>query len=523
MASSLIGDNYQVTCPVYDTPAPDISDEQASKDRAQFLSALWRSWRYVGQEDAFADMRFNLIVRAKACLYVTWIRKQTPASLQSYTPPILFRSLNPCTVGHWSDGVRTRIAYTKYQETYRKLKLRYPEIANLDKVKNSSPSDMINFIDYWEMDGNGVIWNAHIINDTEFLRSPQRSKLPILPIIVRAPERFSLEGKGMQYISILDDTMNEWGEENMMESMLITGIRNRFFPPLVARDTTGADIPDLDTGSDAINEVGPGFEFVSVPNMQPDYQSAVLIQERVHDRIQRGGFPDANFGQADANARSGYLFHQLAQAGQGVIGSITQALQRIMMEGNTLALCMVEKFADEDLTVYAYDAQNNQQRGYSIGAEQVTDKYNNHVTLKPARSANDLQYAAIGLQMNAAKMLSRRSFWQHLAPFEIPDDEEEVIMREQVINDPDLLRARIQEAYFKYFGVPLPPMEPDFQATPQQPPQGQMPLQPPQAFPGMPLPPQAQGQLTPEAMTGDANVDPALFDALMGQGGVPLG
>lgn len=480
-------------------------------------------------------MRFNLIVRGKLALYASWIHDETPEHLRAYRPPILFRSINPTAVGHYADDVSTRIAYHTYHESARTLKLRYPEIAKLRLMRDKNATDKLRFTDYWEMDAGGTVWNCHLIDDKEFLREPVASRLPLIPIIVRAAETFSLDPNAPNIqsgidkpeiaseavISLLDDILGEWETENVLESMLVTGIKEHFWPAKYFRNNSGAEMPDLELGADAINELPPGVEFVDPPPFTPDYQSATMIAERTHRRIERGGFPDANFGQAEASARSGFLFNQLAQAGQGVIGSITGALARTMMEANTLALCMIDKFSTDELTVYAYDQRNKETTAYTLGAEQTTDRYNNHVTIKPAKSPNDLQMAALGLQMLSAKVLSRRTFQQEMVPFELPDDEEEQIYLEGALDDPDLRKERIREEFFEEYGYELPPSEPDFQATPEQqmPPGGApMDLQPPQAFPGQALPPQAQGQFAPEDMTGNADVDPATFAAMMGQG-----
>lgn len=535
MASSLIGSNIVVTCPTYDTPAPDRDDAKDSIERAKFLQGLWRSWRYIGQRDAFSDMRFNMIVRGKAALYASWIAKDTPSSLSAYRPPILFRSLNPCNVGVFYDDVGTRIAYHTYNETIRKLRLRYPAITELDSIRGKDKTDTVKFTDYWELDESGVVWNAHLINDREFLREPQKSELPLIPIIVRAAEEFSLdldapideavtenESTGTSVLSLLDDTLGEWEIENIVESMMVSGIKEHFFPALFYRDKTGADVPDLDLGSGSGNEVGLGFEFVDTPRIQPDYNSAAMIAARTHDRIQRGGFPDSNYGQADASARSAYLYNQLAQAGQGVIGHMVIALERICIEANTLALCMIDKFATENVTIRAYDAQNETTETYTIGAEQVSDRYNNHVEIKAAKNPDDIQVLGMALQMYQAKLLSRRTFHKSVSPFRIPEDEVDQIFLEAVEGDPDILKERIREAWFKHFGYELPPAEPDFERTP---PQQEAPadLQPPQQFPGVPLGPADQGQFAPEDLTGDADVPPEVFASLIGQGGVPIG
>lgn len=533
-AASLIGDNFVVSCPVYDDLAlPGIDDKKAAQQREQFLQALWRSWRFVGQTDTFNDMRFNLIVRGKLALYASWIYKDMPASLQPYRPPVLFRSLNPTQVGHYSDDVGTRIAYHTYTESYRKLRLRYPQLANLTTVKGKHANDKVRFTDYWEMDAAGQVWNAHLIDNKEFLREPAKSTMPLIPIIVRAAEVYSLDPRNPtpesgadntelashSVLSILDDILGEWEVENILESMMVTGIKENFWPAKFVRDTTGAEVPDIELGADAINEVGAGFEFVNPPPFTPDYQNATMLAERTHRRVERGGFPDANYGQSDAAARSGYLFNQLSQAGQGIIGGISRALSRAMIEANTLALCMVDKFAAGDVTVYAYDEGNRGIGGYTLGSEQTSDRYINHVTIKPARSSNDAQMAALGLQAVAAGLMSDRTWRKELAPIEMPADEEQQIFIESIYDDPDLRKERVREAFYQEYGYELPPAEPDWKETPpqQQQPGDPMQLQPPQAMPGVALPPQAQGQLTPEDVTGNANVDPSVFDTLMGR------
>jgi hypothetical protein len=481
---------------------------------------LWRSWKGVAQKDAYFDMVFNQVVRGRSALQVAWIAN--PEQPDPWQPPILFRSLNPKNVGFLSDDTKLLVAYHTYEETVRKLRVRYPEIVNLKEVKDKNPKDTICFTDYWWRDGN-EIYNCYLINNTEFLRSPKKSELPLIPIIVRSAQEFPVDEPGERVHSFLHDIGNDWKLECELQSMMMTGLKQSFWPEKFVRNRDGQPVGDLVAGPGAINEVAPTFEFVpDAPRAIPDFQSAMMLLAGVKDRLQKSSFADSLFGLSDSSARSGFMLHQLTQAGMSILGSIVQAIAGSMMAANSIALCMVKKFSAEGETIYAFDDENNSMRGYNLTSEQVHDSYENHVLIKPAPSlSDDMQKLAIGIQLVVNGIVSSQTVRENLIPFNIPSDELQRIHREMVMKDPDLVKEMVRQSFRQYTGYDLPPGEPDFQKTPASPQPGApspgIPLQPDAAAAGMNLPPEAQGQVSPEMMTGDADVDPRMLDLMQGQ------
>lgn len=463
-------------------------------------------------------MIFNQIVRGRSALQVAWTEKETEENkLAGFRPPILFRSLNPKNVGFLHDEANLIVAYHTYEEKIRILKRRYPEVENLSEVKKKKDNETVRFTDYWGMDRSGQVWNAFLINNRELLRPPKESISPIIPIVVRSAMEFPLDQPGERVVSFIADLIPEWELENKLESMMLTGLKESFWPELYARNKNGDPIDDIQRGAGALNEVDPTFEFVNPPRTTPDFINANMLAQRSQLRVQRASFSDSLYGMGEASTRSGFMFNQLAQAGMGILGATVQAIARSMMEANSIALCMVKKISVKgEATVYAYDEDNNRMRGYTLSADQIHDSYENHVHIKSAPNlSDDLQRLAIGNQLIANQTLSRQTVRENLIPFRIPDDEEQRVLREMMMQDPNLQRKRMRQEYLAHYGVELPEGEPDMKDTP--PPQPPQSMQPPQGFPGAALPPQAQGQIPPEAMMGDAAADPAMLDMMMGQ------
>lgn len=526
LAFSLIGNNYAITTPTYRNGLSTGQQEEAnSKARASFLLGLWKSWRGVGQKDAYFDLVFNQVVRGRSVLQVAWIAK--PDRPDPWRPPILFRSLNPKNVGFIHDDVALVAAYHTYEETARKLKLRYPEIVNLKEMKNADSAKMLTFTDYWWRDVNsGEIYNCYLINNKEYLRSPKKTELPLIPLVIRSAQEYSLDQPGERVGSFLDDLIPEWQLENELESMVMTGLKMSFWKEKYVRNKNGEPVGDLMSGPGAINEVGPTFEFVpDAPQSSPDFNTANMVKAGIRERIQKASLADSLYGMSEPSTRSAFMLNTLTQAGMSVLGSIVQAVARTMMEANSIALCMVKKFSVEPMTVYAYDEDNTAMRGYSLDASQIHDSYENHVLVKPAPSLpDDLQRLSIGIQLVVNKIMSGQTVRENLIPFRVPDDEKERILREMAEQDPDVIKELIRKEFARYTGYELPPAEPDFQRTPPAQPQpqpgapsGGTPMQPPQGSPGAALPPEAQGQIPPEAMMGNASPDPAMLDMMMGQ------
>jgi hypothetical protein len=510
---ALIGENYKILTPTYEEGTGE-QDEENARARNDFLMGLWKSHRYVGQSDTYAAIRHNMLVKGRAAVQVSWIKDKTPKTLQWYRPPVLFRSLDPCNVGFMRDIVGLKAAYHRYPVKVGQLKLDYPEAADLEAVKEKDPKECVIFYDFWYLDDKGTVWNAFLLDCKEFIRKPTKSKLPIIPIIVRSANEIPDSDPRYQSLSIIDGIMNEWEQENMIESMIMTGIAKNFFPTRYATDDSGEPIPDIQEGPGVINEVSRTFRFVDAPSSRPDFQNAAIVAERIKDRIENGSFHESLYGNAGSQ-RSGYMFGLVLQAGMGRLGGTVRNISRLMAECNALALCMVKKFSPKGEETYLYEDKERKFRKKSLTPDQIHESYENHVQILPENNGSEeLQKLAIAFQMVQAQILSRQTVRERLLPWQLPDNEMERILTEMAMTDPDVLAARIRAAYKRYYGEDLPPGEPDFTATP--PPQPQS-LQPPQAFPGVPLPPADQGQLTPEQVTGDANVDPMVYDAMMQQ------
>lgn len=514
LAQSLIGTDFKIVTPTYSGEESGVEGVENARARADYLSALWRSWRYVGQRDTFADIRYDLSVLGRVSVQVAWIKNTTPDTLRWYRPPILFRRLDPRCVGYLHDDAGLTCAYNTHIEKAGRLLLRYPDARKIQYLKDKDRNETVEFVDFWYMDAKGVVWNAYLLDKMHWLRKPQRSTLPIIPIVIR-------NSYGSRAISILDSVMEEWVLENMLESMTMTGVQKTFWPPIVATDERGEPIPDLDTSPGAINEVSPTFKFIETPRMTPDFQSANLVANNVKARMQRGTFPDSVYGQASASQRSGFMQQTQFSAGAARINLIAGAIKQVMVECNSLALCMVKKFEAEETTLYAYDDQDQKMVSHTLSPDAIGETYENNVELVMEASPGEaLQKLAVLNQLVAAQVISPDTVRDQL-PFKVPRNELERILAWMALKDPDVLKARIADAYLRYYGAPLPQGEPDMQMTPQaQPPMGQ----PEQAFPGAMLPPQAQGQFAPEDM-GDSMMSPEMFATMMGSsaGSLPGG
>lgn len=503
--------------PVYASDIlPTIEQEKNAKARASFLKGLWGSWRNIGQRDVYADVKFNLILRARAAVQVAWVKDRTPESLRPFRPAISLRSLDPKQIGYLATDDGMVAVYRTYSDKIGKLAMRYPEIKDLKETRDKKFDTYVQFIDFWYQDDDGVVWNAYLINGREFLRPPRKSTMPIIPIIVRSMQDVMMDdADSCPAVGFLDGMIEEWEHECMIESMIMSGLSRHFFKPVFVTDDTGEPVGPLSLGTDAINEVSRTTRFIDRPNDSPDFQSANGVASRVTARIQKSTFNDAMFGDGGSQ-RSGFAYGQMQTAGMSRLSHATRALRFLIMHCNSLALCMVKKFATEPETIYGYDKANDSMSSSELRPEQIPDSYENHVEiLTEDNDAALLQRLSIGLQMVQAHLLSPETFRDRLVPFPIPEDEDDRILAAMALGDPDVLKARIAAAYERYYGIALPQGEPDMQPTQQQP-QGQV-MQPGQSMPGMPMPPQAQGQMTPEAMMGNADADPLAYDMAMGQ------
>jgi len=494
-------------------------DDLNAKARERFLTHLWDRQRLMQKMPPVAALKYSALVLGKMCLQVVWIGNK-----KRY--PILIRPLRPDAVGvEWGpDGPLW--AYHTYQEKTVSIKVRYPKA----KLGEWEDKDELTVTDFWYQcqsgSSEGTIYNAVLAGQSyqgEFLKKPEAKKeYPIIPILCALNDPDFRDDPAKQANGLLSAMGEDWSNANLSQSFLMTGMEGSFWPKQFIEEGN-VSLPD----NFEVNE-GPG-EWTVLPNGARYREAAgapdtAILQQMVNSldaQQQRALFSNVLYGD-NQGIQAGYAIGNLANAASSRVHMTLYQLETLMEDANTLALCLAEKFGPASgIDLWGYEDELAAMASARIKPDQISGFYHNHVQMSTNIVGDEMQKAAIGLQEVGAQIISKRTYREDKMVGQARCDEEEQIIGERAMEDPDVFRALAQRELLEQ-GIDVPPNEPDGRDTLAE--QQQMAMQqqaqmgqPQQVMPNNPLPPELQGQLVPESFGMPRQGDPAAFQQMLGR------
>lgn len=515
LAMRLIEDKPRIT-----VPSRTDGDDLNAKARQRFLEHAWDRQRLIQRIPPVMALKYSGVVLGRMCLQVVWrgMGKRFP---------ILIRPLRPDAVGvEWGpDGPLW--AYHTYCEKMASIKARYPK-ANMSKFDGR---DDLTVTDFWYQcqggKNDGVIYNAVLAGDNEkgtFLKRPEKKDdYPIIPILCAFNDPEFSEDPAEAGGSILKCVGEDWANMNLAQSFLMSGMEANFWPKeFIESDTMLPEEFELNDGPGETTVLPPGAKHRSVTSA-PNIGLLSSMIGSIDEQVQRSTFSNILYGN-NQGVQAGYAISNLANSARTRVHPLLYQLESLMRDANSLILCMAEKFgASSGIEIWGYDDELAAMVDSSLTPAQIGGFYENHVRLDTNVVGDEIQKATIGLQQVGAGIISKRTYRDDYMMGAARCDEEEQIIGERAMEDPDVFRAMAQRELLEQ-GIELPPNEPDGRDTlaeemamQQQQQQQQAVQQPQQVIPDSPLPPELNGQLSPEALGLPRQGDPALFQQLMGQ------
>jgi hypothetical protein len=550
------------------------TDEMASK-REKWLKAMWATVDYQQRRSIVSDLTWQSLVRGRHCVEVKWIQDELPPRLRDRRFPILIRTLDPMNVGVRHGPMWIDYAYHKYRQPVTLTLQRYPNLKRFDSVKTKMRrnrnwlEEEIEIIDYWYMSDEGDIWNC-VIADDEFVKRPAKTDYPDIPIIEGYGDSAPIEGETFRGLSILHPLRDLYRYQCRLASQLATGVMYYFWPMMMVQNDQGFEPNDFVTKPGQIVPQPQGTKIESI-SPQPNVPLAQTVWGQIDAAVQQASFPGVMYGQAPGELQAGYGVSLLSDAAKGRVNSFRFNLERTIEQVNMMALGLVEAFAKGPVRVWGRNERAGEMYNTELSAEDINGYLENHVTITPAIPQDDAQRQTLGLRQVEAGIISRRTFRDKLMGIAVPEDEAIRVEIEKALQHEMLAPKVMLETIQAYFpddwervitGTPLeqiaqqmaqaeqpqppagppgmppgmppggPPMGPPGMMGPGGPPPMAAPPGPPQMMggPGGPpplqppsmnldsgvLPPELQGQMTPETLGLPPGIDPIMFAQMMG-------
>lgn len=549
------------------------TDEQAGK-REKWLKAMWNMVDYQQHRSIVMDLVWQSLVRGRHCVEVKWIKDELPEKLKDKRFPILIRTLDPMNCGFRYGPMWLEYAYHKYTQKVTDALQRYPKLRRFDSIKRKMRfkhwlEEEIEIIDYWYMGEDGSIWNA-VIADDEFVKKPAQTDYPDIPLIEGYGDSAPISGETFKGLSILHPMRDLYRYQCRLASQLATGVMYYFWPMLLVKNDQGFETNDFAVKPGQLITQPQGTDITPI-SPQPNVPLAQAVSAQIDGAVQQASFPGVLYGQAPGELQAGYGVSLLSDAAKGRVNAFRYGVERTMEQVNMLALGLVEAFAEGEVIVWGRNSRSEAMYNVELGKEDINGFLENRVTITPAIPQDIVQRQTIGLRQVEAGVISKRSYRDKMLDIALPEDEAVRVKIEQVLEAEELKPKIMLETLQSYFpddwqriiaGSPLeqvamaeqnvpgqeqnvPPgmMPPGLGGPPGMPPPGMggpppggmpPPIQPPSMnFDTGAIPPELQGQFSPEMMGLGPDMDPALFAEMMGNplppgeeldqlGGLPL-
>ena len=490
----------------------ESGEEVAAQDaRERFLKALWYQQGHIHEIHPIDAIKWHLLVHGEAVVHPTWVKHLIPKAQEPFVPPINLRVLSPLNVATSRGPFGVMFGFHRYKEAARSVAARYPAAKSKIMQEAAGAKTLITVTDFWWQDDD-MVHNAILVNDTQ-IKLFEDTKYPFVPIIHELADGSPTEDCATRGNSLVGHMMENWSNRNLLSSMELTAIRDHYWPSTNIVNEEGEDIPEIERGRGAVNVLPAGTKFIGDETGHPRTDLAANYAARLDRETSQGSFPDALYGDS-GQQRSALGFNGMTEAGQGRIRGFIKAMQRTLERSSQLALCLVGVKAAGELELYSYNDIDDAVESVTIGSESVGKRKAVHVIIKDQVASDKLQLLVGALQLFDRGIVSGRTVLEDYAPKDPREDEYARIVEEQVRSDPALVREFMARIWEQRTGTPFPeqpPQQPQSQAQPQQPQGAQVDAVIPELQAGA----ARGGQLTPETLTGDAQVDALINQMVM--------
>jgi hypothetical protein len=541
--------------PKVDIPQRENADTErrSAETREKFLTAMYPRINEQSGVNLLKKLGLGVFSRGIGYVEVLWIRDLLPEKLRKKAFPFSIRTLDPLEVGLHRGPYYVEYAYHKYRMMRIDARQKYPDLElwrNKRKMRDSmgrytKDEDMeVDIIDYWHRDeGTGAVWHCLIV-DEEFQIAPIKTNYPFIPII---------EANGDNGQSILHAINGLWQYKCRLASTIGTAVLGYVFPQIVFQTETGQIIDDFEVRALGMRQVPWGTK---VEVIKPDVNLPLLndMLQKVDVGIQQSTFPSVLYGDA-GSMQAGYGVNILSQHASGRVFPVRESLERCLQEVHTLVLAMIEEMDDDDegVELFGKDESTNKPYHLCLKKADIDGQYENQVTLVPNVPQDDMQRITLGLQLAAAKIVSKDHIRKKYLSIDAPTDEQDFIDFETALESPELSKKWAVVAAMKrypetwpailegtplldiamkidldLYGLPVPAMlERQAQLAMIGDPTTQGPPMPPMPPPGLQgpglagpqgggFPPAMMGQIEPENIGLPPAGNPAIFANAMG-------
>lgn len=520
--------------PRVEVPASDETEEaeEVSQRKERWLAAAYQRIYQQQRMNVVALLEHFSFLRGRHAFSVNWVKDDYPKNMRDKVFPILIRPLDPLNVGISRNPLYTDYAFHKYCEKVGKVKRRYPKL-ELAKKKDDAEVDVI---DYWWTDPkDGDIWHC-IVVDGEFGKKPTKTDYMHIPIVVGHGDLSNYLNNDWSSLPLIYPTIDLWKYQCRLTSQMAT--MNMWYaqPHVAVTNENGMDVGDIDIKPGVYKQYPMGTRFEQI-QVRPDLAIVQTIEQRVASAMQDSTFPKVMYGDA-GNIQSGYGVNSLANNAKGRINPFRENLEMSLQHANEIMFSLIETFGGATgVNVWGKDAATSATYRATLNKDDIDGQYDNIVTLEPLIPTDTMQKETLGIRKVEMGIMSRQTYRDKVNAEVLPPDEQLRVDFENVMNTPEMMPKKVVAIMKRKFPdnwiemiagtqhekaiieAGLAHRMPDGTLMEGQMPPEPQPMQPQGLNNGMGggIPPQLQGQITPDMLGLPQQGNPLLFQGMTGQ------
>ena len=277
-------------------------------------------------------------------------------------------------------------------------------------------------------------------------------------------------------------------EEQMIRYRRIVDLYSAL--PMVIKTVDGREFPDVEAviGKTIALRLDEIVEFPRWPGVAPDVMA--LITHTMQE-IQEGGFPSVAYGEGPGTV-SGYGISLLTEAGRVRLNQFQRSIERgwtvlfrklLTLTANAAGPNQLQVYGRKDGQPYTLNIM-----GADVSAFRVD------VEIKPKFPQDEARNVTSAAQIKAQNMMSLKSIQSRYLDVEHPDEELDRMLLEAVMQNPDFMKAKIEEVVGRYSPRDAQVLRQQAEQTRQQNAQAQAMVGQP------PIPPTPEAELPASAM-----------------------
>ena len=507
--------------PDISVPSVEVTEsaDEAARKRYRFLDSLWSRTNRIQRTNVITDAAWYGLVRGRFVFDVRWVYDKLKGQMKRRAYPVQVRALDPLNVGIHYGPYGPLWAYHRYIDTRVNVKAAWPKLKlpMQSDIGYSELTSEVEVIDFWWFDDDFNVWNAVVV-DTVFAKKPAKTDYSTLPLIEGVNDGMPGDDESYRGLSLLHPMIDLWQYACQLMSQKATGVSYYFWPMLFVQNELNEKIEPFQIGPGRVEQLPRGTK-IDPYTVSPNVPLSDSVQRVVEAGLQKSTFPEVVYGESPGSLQAGYGVSLLADAAKGRINSLRQQLEWAIQTVNEVALELFELLAPmEGMELWAFDRGTQKLESFRFSPADIAGAYENKVKITPA-VPTDLQKQTLGLRMVQERAVSMQTFRERFLNEKFPEKEEERILLEEALRSDEVRQAAFREALEAYYG-------PDFaqkvltqngtsngvgQQNGTTPGPSPNPSVQPEAIATGPMgggiPPEMQGQITPEQLGQGENPD----------------